>query len=508
MYAVLICEHNTSAACAGCNNRVFNVYPTPRFPADRRQVANGAALEEATAQPYGAAVGAKVVEPRRRASKCRRSTESRRGGADRDAVKRDKDRALDDAWAAERLEAIVAFVKRAAGRDGAATRMARKCVCVSCLLTYFNRDKSAARKILKAASTQLSGGNKAPFFPGCHVSRPPAGPPPGPDYNWSRETANSWSPRCRGGAARGGASTADAPDAVHDGDDGDESDELDASDEAGDDHLLVPQPLPSTATGAAAVAMDTQEADKMDAVSDALFRVLGSVASSVDRESSRFGFRPWPTSALQSLVADGLSRVLGSVVDGLDRESVRLALWSGRLTLSRLAVKPEALSAPFRLVLDGVTVSAAPLTAPPSAARAARLRTARLTNDDSLRVAAAAAAAAAAAGDPAAPGGIAAAGGGGGGGGGAKASWSSRFLTRAIANVQVDIRDVVIQYSEAATAAAATAGDGGEPYALTLGLGRLQVVSTGADWAPAFVDASEPAIRKAVNLDGLAASCG
>eukprot|EP00170_Pyropia_yezoensis_P008705 contig_36956_g8737 len=82
----------------------------------------------------------------------------------------------------------------------------------------------------------------------------------------------------------------------------------------------------------------------MQAVSDALFRVLGSVASSVDRESSRFGFRPWPTSALQSLVADGLSRVLGSVVDGLDRESVRLALWSGRLTLSRLAVKPEALS--------------------------------------------------------------------------------------------------------------------------------------------------------------------
>ncbi|OSX74668.1 hypothetical protein BU14_0275s0027 [Porphyra umbilicalis] len=189
----------------------------------------------------------------------------------------------------------------------------------------------------------------------------------------------------------------------------------------------------------------------MQAVTGALSRVLGTLAASVDRESARRGFRPWPAAALQSLLADVLSRVLGSVVAGLDRESVRLALWSGRLTLSRLAVKPEALSvlldaagvdvpvtvtagvvriltvtvpwgrlssAPFRLVLDGVTVSAAPLTAPPTAARAARLRTARLTNDDSVRAAAWAAAAAAAASDGASGGGAGAAGGGGGGGGG------------------------------------------------------------------------------------------
>lgn len=55
-----------------------------------------------------------------------------------------------------------------------------------------------------------------------------------------------------------------APEADHDGDDGDELDQSDASDEAGDDHLLVPQPLPSTTTEAAAVAMGTPEADKMD----------------------------------------------------------------------------------------------------------------------------------------------------------------------------------------------------------------------------------------------------
>ncbi|KAK1869033.1 hypothetical protein I4F81_011515 [Pyropia yezoensis] len=160
MYAVRIREHNTSAACAGCNNRVVNVYPTPRSPADRRRVTNGAALEEARSQTYGAAVGAKVVELRRRVAKCRRGTQSRRGGADRDAVERGKDRALDDAWATERLRAIIALVKRAAGRDGAAAWMAHNCVCVSFLVTYFNRDKHAARNILKAASAQLSGGNK------------------------------------------------------------------------------------------------------------------------------------------------------------------------------------------------------------------------------------------------------------------------------------------------------------------------------------------------------------
>ncbi|KAK1863973.1 hypothetical protein I4F81_006525 [Pyropia yezoensis] len=186
MYAVRICEHNTSAAFAGCNNRVVHVYPTPRSSADQRQVTNGATLEEERAQPHEAAVGAKVVEPRRRAAKCRRVTQSRRGGADRDEVKRDKARALDDGWAAERLKAIIAFVKRAAGRDGAAAWMARNRVCVSCLVPYFNRDKNAERNILKAASAQLSGGNKAPFFSGCHVRRPPVGPPPGLDYNWSK----------------------------------------------------------------------------------------------------------------------------------------------------------------------------------------------------------------------------------------------------------------------------------------------------------------------------------
>lgn len=251
---------------------------------------------------------------------------------------------------------------------------------------------------------------------------------------------------------------------------------------------------------------------------------------------------------LEKLVADVLVRVLGQYVHGITADTVRVGVWSGHLTLERLALRPDALailfeslgldlpvtviagyvgnltlhvpwkalrSEPVVLSVDDLSVVAAPVSDGDQEAlsqRDLRLKASRLATDDAFRQARESVRAAADAAVASAPGNTqsAASSHASNHSDGSTASssrltrWRQRLtasiVTSIVNNIQIRINNVIVQYQDASSVLL-------RPYTVSFALESLRAISTNSEWKEAFVTETEAAlVRKVVYLDSLVAN--
>eukprot|EP00178_Gracilaria_changii_P005588 TRINITY_DN1932_c0_g1_i1.p1 TRINITY_DN1932_c0_g1~~TRINITY_DN1932_c0_g1_i1.p1 ORF type:complete len:4003 (-),score=421.76 TRINITY_DN1932_c0_g1_i1:2311-14319(-) len=247
---------------------------------------------------------------------------------------------------------------------------------------------------------------------------------------------------------------------------------------------------------------------------------------------------------LEGIVSDGLVRLLGSYVDGLNRESIRLGVWQGDLELKNLRLRPDALavlfeslgldlpvtvtagyigllrlevpwkrlrSAPVRIFMHDVTVVASPVSDGDQSAlelRDKRLKAARLATDEAIRDAKFSVRSMTV--DRAkdsntsrgesqeltsetqsiAP-----------KSGYRLTRWgwrfTSKFVTKIVDNIQIDVENVVVQYEDASSVR-------DRPYTATLALDSLRACSTNSKWLPVFIESPDsPVVHKVVYMKGL-----
>lgn len=241
---------------------------------------------------------------------------------------------------------------------------------------------------------------------------------------------------------------------------------------------------------------------------------------------------------LERIIADVLVRVLGSYVDGLNKESIRVGIWQGDMELRHLRLRPEALavlfetlgldlpvtvtagyigllrlevpwnslrSAPVRIFMHDVTVVASPVSDGDQTAleeRDQRLKAARLTTDEALRdakfsvrsIKSVGTASGAAPDDIMSDAADAPT-------GNAVTRWgwrfTSRFVTKIVDNIQIDVENVVVQYEDKSSVREC-------PYTATLAFDSLRACSTDRNWAPVFIESpTSPVVHKVVYMRGL-----
>ncbi|KAI0564764.1 Vacuolar protein sorting-associated protein 13 second [Gracilaria domingensis] len=248
---------------------------------------------------------------------------------------------------------------------------------------------------------------------------------------------------------------------------------------------------------------------------------------------------------LEGIVSDGLVRLLGSYVDGLNRESIRLGVWRGDLELKNLRLRPDALavlfetlgldlpvtvtagyigllrlevpwkrlrSAPVRIFMHDVTVVASPVSDGDQSAlelRDKRLKAARLATDEAIRdakfsvrsvtldqgkecnraqhesspdLASENSSSTQQTGNRI-----------------TRWGWrfTSKFVTKIVDNIQIDVENVVVQYEDASSVR-------DRPYTATLAFNSLRACSTNSKWLPVFIESPDsPVVHKVVYMKGL-----
>ncbi|KAA8494978.1 putative vacuolar protein sorting-associated protein 13A [Porphyridium purpureum] len=226
----------------------------------------------------------------------------------------------------------------------------------------------------------------------------------------------------------------------------------------------------------------------------------------------------------ESVVADVLSRVLGQYVSGIDRESLKVGVWGGNLELRGLQLHAEALevlfeslgfnlpvtvrqgvvgvlkvqvpwtslrSKPVQVTLEDISVLARPAAdSSPEALleRHARLKQARLDQDDAFREGAwQAAQELSDAGEKAKSKSA-----------GYFSLGTSGLVSKILDNIRIEVHNIFIRYEDPCSVPS-------KPVCAEIQLARLETHSTDANWQNVFIqDQESPQVFKRIVLKDLA----